>query len=109
MKLLTKELEKKFQKYPLYSQDGKGYDEKVIAKFFSPIGCATWYITEAEKQEDGDYLMFGYCILTDPELGELGYVSLNELKSIRLPFGLTIERDMYFKECTLKEAIKNGY
>ena len=29
MKLLTKELEK----YPLYSQDGKGLDAEIIAKF----------------------------------------------------------------------------
>ena len=36
MKLLTKELEKKFEKYPLYSQDGKGLDAEVIAKFYNP-------------------------------------------------------------------------
>jgi hypothetical protein len=28
---------------------------------------------------------------------ELGYVSLQELKSLDLPFGLTIERDKYFE------------
>lgn len=33
MKLITKELEKKFKKYPFYSQDGLGGDAKVIAKF----------------------------------------------------------------------------
>jgi len=27
---------------------------------------------------------------------ELGYVSLQELESVTLPFGLKIERDMYF-------------
>ena len=56
MKLLTKELEKKFEKYPLYSQDGKGLDAEVIAKFYNPYGHGTWLITEGDKQEDGDYL-----------------------------------------------------
>lgn len=30
MRLLTKDLEKKFEEYPLYSQDGKMGDAKVI-------------------------------------------------------------------------------
>lgn len=66
MKLLTKELEKKFEKYPLYSQDGKGLDAEVIAKFYNPYGHGTWLITEGDKQEDGDYLMFGYVQLSNP-------------------------------------------
>ena len=91
MKLITKKEEKLFEKYPLYSQDGKGFDSKVIVKFFNPVGSGTWLITEGEKQDD-DFLMYGYCHITD---WEWGYVSLNELKSVRLPFGLSIEREMY--------------
>lgn len=49
MKLITKALEKTFAKYPLYSQDGKGNDAVVIAKFFLPGSGFTWYVTEAEK------------------------------------------------------------
>lgn len=30
MKLLTEELKKEFEKFPLYSQDGKGKETKVI-------------------------------------------------------------------------------
>lgn len=33
MKLMPKELEKKFEKYPLYSQDGMGGRAKVLVKF----------------------------------------------------------------------------
>lgn len=91
MKLITKKEEKLFEKYPFYSQDGKGNDAKVIVKFFNPVGSGTWLITEGQKQGD-DYLMFGYCHITD---WEWGYVSLNELKSLRLPFGMSIEREMY--------------
>lgn len=107
MKLMTKELEEEFKKYPLGSQDGLLGQAKVIAKFFNPMGVGTWFITEAEKQEDGDYEMFGYCHLGDDELAEFGYVMLSELQSIKGPLGMGIERDLYLsKDCTLIEALK---
>lgn len=91
MKLMTKELEKKFEKYPLYSQDGLLEESKVIVKYFNPCGAGTWLITEGEKQ-DGEWIFYGYCHITE---WEWGYVSLAELESVRLPFGLTIERELY--------------
>ena len=107
MKLMTKELEKEFEKYPLGSQDGLLGQAKVIAKFFNPMGVGTWFITEAEKQENGDYEMFGYCHLGDDELAEFGYVMLSELQAIKGPLGMGIERDLYLsKDCTLIEALK---
>jgi hypothetical protein len=64
---------------------------KPVVKFFDPTGAATWLISEM----DGD-LMFGLC---DLGMGspELGYVSLEELKSVKGAFGLGIERDLYFE------------
>lgn len=107
MKLITKELEAVFEKYPLGSQDGLLGQAKVIAKFFNPMGVGTWFITEAEKQENGDYEMFGYCHLGDDEMAEFGYIMLSELQEIRGPLGMGIERDLYLsKECTLIEALK---
>lgn len=107
MKLITKALEERFEKYPLGSQDGLGGKAKVIAKFFNPMGVGTWIITEGEKIENGDYEMFGYCNLGDDEMAELGYVMLSELENIRLPFGLGIERDLYMpKDTELAAAIK---
>lgn len=107
MKLMTKELEKKFEKYPLYSQEELYGDAIVIAKFFNPVGVGSWYITEANKLEDGDYRMFGYCHLGDDYNAELGYVLLSDLENLTLPLGMTIERDLYLKEnCTLIEALK---
>lgn len=44
MKLLTKELEKIFEKYPIGSQEKLGGNAKVIAKFFNPIGAGTWLL-----------------------------------------------------------------
>ena len=107
MKLMTKELEEVFEKYPLGSQDGLLGQAKVIAKFFNPMGVGTWFITEAEKQENGDYEMFGYCHLGDDEMAEFGYVMLSELQAIKGHLGMGIERDLYLpKDCTLIEALK---
>ena len=92
MKLMTKELEKKFEKYPLYSQDGKGEDSEVVVVYFNPCGAGTWIITEGEEDENGDWIFFGYCHIFE---WEWGYVSLSELEEIVLPFGLTIERDLH--------------
>lgn len=100
MKLLTKEIEKKFAEHPLYSTEDKGMDAEVLVKYFNPCGCGTWLITEAEKQEDGDYLMFGLCHLYE---WEWGYVMLSELQNLKLPFGLTIERDLYCDGKTVGE------
>src|SRR3546814_20565697 len=63
-----------------------------IAKFFNPLGAATWLATELG--EDGDTL-FG---LADLGFGcpELGSFSLTELASVRLPLGLGIARDLGF-------------
>jgi hypothetical protein len=59
MKLMTQRLEKTLKSYPIGSQEGKGMDALVIAKYFNPCGVGTWLITEGEKQEDGDWLFFG--------------------------------------------------
>lgn len=110
MKLLTKELEKKFEKYPLGSQDELEGNAKVIAKFFNPSGAGTWLITEASK-EGNDWTMFGYVDLGDRKFAELGYISLNELQSMKVPpFGLGIERDLYFPDdITLSDACKEEF
>jgi hypothetical protein len=68
-------------------------DPYPVLKLFNPVGAATWLATELD--EDGDVL-FG---LADLGFGcpELGYFSLSEIASVRLPFGLFIERDESFE------------
>ena len=103
MELLTKEIIERFKKYPLYSQDGKGEDSVVLVKYFNPCGAGTWLITEAEEQPDGDWLLFGYCHIY---FWEWGYVMLSDLQNLKLPFGLTIERDLYIpKDAKVKDLI----
>lgn len=89
---MTKGLEAELSKYPLGSQDGLMEDAEVVVKYFNPYGAGTWLITEGEKQEDGDWLLYGYCHLFE---WEWGYVMLSELESVQLPFGLRIEREIY--------------
>jgi hypothetical protein len=61
-----------------------------VVKFFNPFGAGVWLATELDV--DGD-IMFGLADIGYPELGSW---SLNELRSIRLPFGMGIERDLLF-------------
>lgn len=107
MELMTEELKEKFKQFPLYSQDKKMGNAIVVVKYFNPLGAGTWFITEGNELDNGDYELFGYCHLGDDEMAELGTVMLSELENIKLPFGMTIERDLYMEEdITLKEAIK---
>jgi hypothetical protein len=92
MKLLTAAIVKQLEKAPLFSTEKQDV-APVLVKFFNPCGTGTWYALEAEKQEDGDWVFFG---LAEIHEKELGYFTLSELQSVRLPFGLGIERDMYF-------------
>lgn len=93
MKLMTKAIEKKFEKFPLYSQDGKGQDAEVVVKYFGGP-AATWLITEGEKTDDGDWELFGYITLGYG--WEWGYVYLSELEKMKFPpFGLGTERDLH--------------
>lgn len=63
MLLMIKDLEKKFGKHPLYSQEDKGFESDVVVKYFNLCGAGTWLITEGEKQKDGDWLFYSYCHL----------------------------------------------
>src|ERR1035438_10302025 len=99
MKLMTKELEIKFP--AIYTNEEKDpKDVLIIAKFFCPWGNWTWYATEYDP-ETGRF--FGF---VRGDFDELGYFSLQELESVRGPFGLGIERDLFFGVHTLAEAME---
>lgn len=75
-------------------RDGKLEPDPVpLLKLFNPLGPATWLATELAEDDDA---LFG---LADLGFGcpELGYFSLSEIASVRLPFGLGIERDLGFE------------
>jgi Protein of unknown function (DUF2958) len=66
-------------------------DHVPVVKFFNPLGEGVWLATELDA--DGDTL-FGLADLGEPELGAF---SLSEMQSLRLPFGMGIERDILFE------------
>lgn len=103
MKLLTKKIIKKLERYPLGSQEGKGFDAEVLVQYFNPMGSGTWLITEAEQKPDGTWLLFGYCHIQE---WEWGYVALSELENLVLPFGMTIERDIYSSGRYVRDFLK---
>lgn len=119
MKLLTKELIEKFEKYPLYSQDGKGGDATVIARFYIPRqycsnGEYNWIITEGNIIKDAngnieDVEMFGYaCLNGDIQNSELGYIILSELEDVNQNYTIPIiEQDKSFNEnINLRDALQ---
>lgn len=95
MKLLTKELEKRFKE--VGRQDIP--NPLVIAKYFHPFSNWRWYATEYDPKTR---CFFGW---VDGPFPELGYFSLDEFEET-LVRGLPIERDLYFKEIHLDDLKK---
>jgi|TARA_R110002020_G_scaffold518_2_gene2554 hypothetical protein len=90
MKLFTKEIEQRLIKnFKANEKDGE-LDFKVVCKLFNPTGIGTWYLTELDPDTNNAYAL---CCLHE---SEYGLVSIQELKELVLPMGLTIERDKWF-------------
>lgn len=85
MKLITKQIDAQ-----LTAAGDRG--TKVICKFFNPVGRGTWLITGRDPEEND--ILWG---AADIGFGcvEFGTISLSELESLRLPFGMKIERDLH--------------
>ena len=88
MKLLTKEIKTKAEKqYKL----GDDMSQKIVAKFFDPVGSWTWYLMNKDPESD-------YCWgIVDGMAVEMGSFGLDELQSYTGHFGLGIERDTSFE------------
>lgn len=96
MMLIPKYLEKKLPS--LYKAENEK-DPMVVCKFFLPMTKWTWYAIEF----DGKDRFFGYVV---GDYNELGYFTLSELKWVEGPYGLKVERDLYFEPQPLSK-IKN--
>lgn len=70
------------------------FDPAPVVKLFTPDAGATWLLTEIDPNEHDH--AFGLC---DLGLGapELGWVSLQELATVRGRLGLQVERDLHFR------------
>ena len=90
MKLMTAAITKKLLK----NGANRDKDHAPVVKFFGGGAC-TWLISEMDPEEPD--ILFGLCDLGFGE-PELGNVSLRDLQDIKFkPFGLGVERDMWFK------------
>ena len=83
----------------LYAQE-KTDDPIVHIKYFFPAGNWTWFVTEGETDGD-DFLFYGYVIGLEKEWG---YFTLKQLEEIEFR-GLTVERDLYFKQETFSRCL----
>lgn len=102
MQLLTEEI---ISVLPaLYEQENEK-DPMVYVKFFDPTGSWTWYATEGEEMDNGDFLFFGFVVGFE---AELGYFTLSQLETAKSQCtgiqALPIERDLYFTPCRLSEV-----
>ena len=105
MKLLTKAIEKKLLANNGKSRAGTGRsmeNNKVVVKFFNASGQATWWLYSM----DDNGICFGVAQMFDRDTREYGYFDINEIKAIKCPpFGLPIERDMYYTPETFGELL----
>jgi len=76
-------------------------DPEAKVKFFTPDSNFTWFITEYSKETD---MAFGLVVGFEMELG---YISLEELRTITGPLGLGVERDLNFVPKKISEIKKN--
>lgn len=88
---MIKELEEQFKK--VGSQEDVR-DPIVVCKFFNPTGIGTWFATEYNPK---DKIFFGYVSFFGDHNDEFGYFSLQELEEYCGPFGLGVERDLFFQ------------
>jgi hypothetical protein len=108
MKILTSQILKAFAKQG-YTGNKDPKDIKIVMKLFNPCGGQTWYLYE--KEDDDIY--WGFVNLGDSDMAECGTVSMSELMSLKLPFGLKIERDLSFDPLSISlqeviDIIKSG-
>ena len=98
MKLLTKELESRFNQVGCQCEVK---DPVVVAKFFNPCGAGTWYATEYDPERR---IFYGYVSIFGDHNDEWGNFSLDELQDFKGRFGLGIERDLYFSEKPMSQV-----
>ena len=93
MKLLTDSIKNEAEKQ--YAKAGD-MDQKVVAKFFDPVGSWTWYLMNKDPESD-------YCWgIVNGMAVEMGSFGLSELEEYTGHFGLGIERDEYFEPVEAK-------
>ena len=77
----------------LYETEEVPLEEKQIALHFFLCGC-DWWIVEF----DGEDLFWGYAVLNgDLQNAEWGYISLSELRELKVPPGIEVDCDLHWQ------------
>ena len=97
MNLLTKELLKKLP--PLGHSIKTKEEPQAIVKWFTPDSNWTWYVAEYNPE---NRMCWG---LVDGFAKEFGYFNINEIKALRGPLKLPVERDWSFDPCNLNSLV----
>lgn len=82
---------------PLGSQENNP-DPVVPVKFFTPDSCWTWYPYEFDGEDEFFGLVQGF----DEEFGSF---LLSELQSATGPWGMPVERDLWFKPTPVSKLL----
>ena len=97
MNLLTKELLKKLP--PLGHSIETKEEPQAIVKWFTPDSNFTWYVAEYNPEN-------GMCWgLVDGFAKEFGYFMLDEIKALRGPLKLPVERDWSFDPVNINSLV----
>ena len=74
------------------TEDQAFKEKRFVMHFF--LGSCDWFVCEF----DGRDAFFGYVILNgDTQMAEWGYFSLSELKSLKIPPGIEVDRDLHWR------------
>ena len=88
MKLLTDSIKKMAEEQYKHADS---MSQKVVAKFFDPVGSWTWYLMNKDPESD-------YCWgIVDGMAVEIGSFGLTELEEYTGHFGIGIERDISYE------------
>ena len=93
-KLITEEQRAQLLANGRQSIQHPNFDPRPVVKLFTPDAGATWLLTEIDPDDDDH--AHGLCDLGQG-FPELGWVSLAELRALRGPLRLPVERDLYFQ------------
>jgi uncharacterized protein (UPF0254 family) len=99
-KLFTKQVDDMLFKQYAFGNDLS--KQKVVAKIFNPYGSGVWYLLNSDPT-DPDYIW----AIVDLFEVEVGSVSRESLEMMKVPpFGLNLERDMYFQPINAEELFQ---
>ncbi|MBA1364895.1 DUF2958 domain-containing protein [Burkholderia gladioli] len=76
------------------SLQNQDFDPTPVVKLFTPDAGATWLLTEIDPGDHDHAFGLRELGLGEPEIG---WVSLQELATVRGRLGLPVERDLHFR------------